>query len=1407
MDVFITPTLLSSPLPNYTFDEPDHKAMNQPNKYPLQTSRWLMIAALCAGPATHMPAALITVTNQINNYAETTAANSAFYTQSPDNAINLADLSYGGGIAGMTGSLGGGGRIGAGDGASLTSTGTLTILGNSTSSGGWVDGNKIPAGITLTFDVTFSISTPAGFLTTQGNSGTQLGNGIGVTDTAGSTGQLVPGTVVEISQITINNVSWSGTLAEAGFSITPGGVGNARYNRLRSNNFTEASAGATVTVGGDSWGFGTSVGGQGGNLVINNNYTDTVGFVTAGPMVISTELGAWNLKGIGFEIEATYEITGEAITPTWAGGGGDDNWSTGANWDGGLAPTNGQPVRFGAALRQNNFNDLTDLTVAGMAFTNSGFTLNGNTLTNTAYLTNQTGTTTLNLNYVVGGTGSKRWHFLNNSKIILQGEVFNPSASSSLLLSGLGELIVTNSGAIVWGSNVVNQNIAVGQLAESTNILTVANGGVITISNAASGVNANRIRLGVVEASMGTLNINNGGVIALPDSPINDGRGQLTIGFGSNSTAIVNLNPGGRLLVQRIDGTDVNSDSTFNFNGGLLQAHRINAATFFPNMDRVQIRNGGAVVEITNTITFATALTEDPSSPGGGLVKLGGGNLTLTNGNTYTGPTIVSNGTLTVWLPSSSGAMTLRPDAQLSIAVNNSSLTVPAVTLDGNTNRLTFAFGDSGATTTPLFTTTLTKSGVTVINVTGTFTTTGSYPLIDYSTLSGSGSFQLGTRPLGTIASLVTNIANSSIDLLVSDIASDLLWSGAVNATWDIATTANWEFLSGGSGATTYNENVNSGDYVTFFNGFPNTAITLATSVKPLQMNFLNSSTPYSIAGGAGVGINGPGRMLVQGGGTVTLTTSNSFSGGVSNNLGFVEIGNDSALGTGPVTLWPVVTGLKNTGLRSDGSTARTLSNAIQFRSFAGNELNFQLGDTTANGKITFTGPVNLNARRNEISMDSDVEFSGTLTNGHIGKTGPGQLIFKGTSRFSNGDIVINQGDVVVAGGAWTNANEGLRLNAADGLSARVIVTNNGIVTLEGGSSLRVAGATVGSFAQGSGTNEFILYSGELNCVGNTGLATIGNPASLSQLGRIALLGGTVTARGIQGLANTGDTELVLNGATIRASLTGAGNLNNFIAGFTNAVIQAGGVVIETEAGRIANVTQALQGSGGLTKTGAGILRLDGVNSYTGATIVNGGALGGTGVIAGAVTVNAAGTLAPGNADIGTLTINNTLNLQGGALLKVNSSTLTSDQVSSLTDVAYGGGLVVTNLSGTPFVGGEVFQIFAASGSKSGNFSSVTILPETGATGSFNPATGELTISVTVAPVFDPISVVGGNLIWTGSGFPANGSYSILTSTNVAAPLAAWTTNSTGIFSGSGGFSNAIPLGLDPHRFFLLKTP
>jgi hypothetical protein len=66
----------------------------------------------------------------------------------------------------------------------------------------------------------------------------------------------------------------------------------------------------------------------------------------------------------------------------------------------------------------------------------------------------------------------------------------------------------------------------------------------------------------------------------------------------------------------------------------------------------------------------------------------------------------------------------------------------------------------------------------------------------------------------------------------------------------------------------------------------------------------------------------------------------------------------------------------------------------------------------------------------------------------------------------------------------------------------------------------------------------------------------------------------------------------------------------------------------------------------------------------------------------------------------------------------------------------------------------------------------------------------------------------GNNLLVSGSGGTPNGSLSVLTNGNIAAPVAGWGTNTTSTFDGSGNFSLSLPINAaTPRLFYLIKTP
>ena len=75
---------------------------------------------------------------------------------------------------------------------------------------------------------------------------------------------------------------------------------------------------------------------------------------------------------------------GAAQTFTWTGGSGNNRWTSGNNWSGGVAPTGagGENLVFpSGAARLSNNNTLNGASFNSITISGSGYTLSGNALT------------------------------------------------------------------------------------------------------------------------------------------------------------------------------------------------------------------------------------------------------------------------------------------------------------------------------------------------------------------------------------------------------------------------------------------------------------------------------------------------------------------------------------------------------------------------------------------------------------------------------------------------------------------------------------------------------------------------------------------------------------------------------------------------------------------------------------------------------------------------------------------------------------------------------------------------------------------------------------------------------------------------------------------------------------------
>ncbi len=431
--------------------------------------------------------------------------------------------------------------------------------------------------------------------------------------------------------------------------------------------------------------------------------------------------------------------------------------------------------------------------------------------------------------------------------------------------------------------------------------------------------------------------------------------------------------------------------------------------------------------------------------------------------------------------------------------------------------------------------------------------------------------------------------------------------------------------------------------------------------------------------------------------------------------------------------------------------------------------------DTPVNGNLTLGGNI-------------------TTSGNDLTKLGAGTLTLGGVDSFAG--YLINVGTNIITGNVTANGTGGSRFVLANANAAY-----NSTMVIQPGATFNVTGnfTDSGVIGRDGGVARVVQNGGTFNFnMGNQGFLFIGasgNPATraaydmnggvLDMNGKtlgIALGAGVV----ITGLVNQASGVITnvgnvlfspfftqgygiynLSGGTI---YIGSGGITAFggasyelnLGGGTVAagtswssplnmnLTGVNGAVTFDTAGNNITLSGVLSGTGGLTKAGSGTLELAGADTYTGNTTVN----------AGTLRLDLAGSTA------------SVLRIINGAILNLN----------------YGGTLVVPAVytNGVALPGGV--------------YTSVN-LP------AFITGTGSLTVPSS-SPVVNPAYVSGGNLIVTGSGGTPGAPYVWLTSTNVAAPVALWTTNSVGTFNGSGNFSNAFPISLlTPAKFFRLRTP
>jgi len=955
-------------------------------------------------------------------------------------------------------------------------------------------------------------------------------------------------------------------------------------------------------------------------------------------------------------------VQAASVNRTW-NGSTDGNWGTSANWTPSGSPVSASPfdsVIFSGTTQLATTNNLST-SISNLTFTAGGFTVNGNSLIIRNSITNSAGVNIVNIP-VTFANNPKNWDVAAGAEIDFTGgsgtatytgnPPFEKYDAGNVRFSGVNlwaqgadiaggalildngsltvtndgfrliaangawsGLIITNGGTLTLGANSVGKsfNLKLGSTANlsGTNELDIYSG-QITL-----GQNLTQFIVGAAVGTYGIVNQNGGAIIYTNANVGND----LLLANAAGTTGVYNLN-GGLLLVPLIQGGSGGGSSYFNFNGGTLTPYTtLNAGNFIQSLTALTVKNGGAVIDTTNiNLTISQPLLNGGS---GGLTKLGVGTLTLSGASTYIGTSVISAGELIVpTLQTGGGAFQVADNTALgvTVAAAGTSLKATALTLGssaGATNEL--FLGAAGNPTSPVIVATnLTVHGSIVVNVYGAGFSIGQFPLIKYGTASGvnAGAFQLNLLPAGVSAFLSNNVANASVDLVITA-APTILWTGAANNSWDIGTSVNW-YDPIGLQAVTYSD----GSAVRFDDtATGSTSISLATTVSPGGIIVTNNSATYSF-GGSG-GIAGAGALTKNGTGTLIVSTPNTYSGNTVINGGLLQLGNPQAIpggaGAGNVTVngqldlagnSPAINGLNGSGSIQNSSGSSTLT----------------VGANNASGS-----------------------YSGTITDasGSIAlvKSGSGTETLTANNNFSGGTTVAG-GTLQVGSGAslgsgslsFQTPSAGVTLAAYSGpvnLNNPVYVFGSGPVNFDttGGDILLNAPLT--------GTGPNIIKKGYNNLrIEPNGAGYSAGGVLLIYQGGVVVDGGSWTnlSQGTQFYANGTDTArlVVTNGGSYYAGFGGTGTYNiqlgytPNLTGTNELDLTSGQLIFgpsfrQIIAGNSVGTVGVVNQTGGtilfqtVTNTGYGIKLGNNTNTvgnyyFNGGTLVTPRVIGGTGI-------------------------------------------------------------------------------------------------------------------------------------------------------------------------------------------------
>ncbi|EAB8933702.1 autotransporter outer membrane beta-barrel domain-containing protein [Salmonella enterica] len=1105
------------------------------------------------------------------------------------------------------------------------------------------DGTISAYGTANTYGIHYGESTSGGVITNTGSITTTgggagdasvyvHGNGDGtVVNNSGTMSSTVYGVYLDSARSkghTLNNQA--GGAISANTAVAINGNGNTITNQGKmtgvsdgllisgNNNIVTTSGGEISGKNGIrvSKGSGNQITTESGSAIVakDNGILINSGAnnVTNGGSI--TAIGSSNSYGIQYNSGASGTITNTGTITTTGKGAGDAS-----------------VYAHGGAVTINNSGTM-DSSVFGVYVT-TGHTLNnlagGSITANTAVQLNGNNNTLANAGAILGDT-------------------------NGVTISGSGNTL-TSQGKITGGTNAILINSG-----SKNNTLTLNTGteisGSITDDNNSASANNNLILdgEGTLGSSISGLNsVTSSGDWTLSGATMNLSGTTNSALWVKSGTLILN----GAMTAK---GATVDSGTTLQIgNGGTLGAF---------NGDIVD--NGTLTFNRSDAAAYGSVI-----SGSGNVVKQGGGELTLSNNNSYSGGTTIAEGTLTATAGGALGSGNIDNLAYLKLDAASASdpfivadlTTHSGATVEigaGSTLQANTLTQQDGSTLTADLTAT---SGPAIraknVNLDGTLNVASpasqepirstddliSLALIE-SDNAISGDFDditINGNAMNPDA-FITVVGQKNVNDTHYDLVETLTWyADRDNAAIDAHGTFNLADADDSFTVNTVLENVdaNSGwngqsltktGAGTLILNAENTytgsttiseGTLIATNVEALGTGNVtdNATLEMNTGGDFDNAISGSGQVVKSGDETLTLSGANSYTGGTTISGGTLVASNVEALGTGDITdnaTLELSTGgdfannIGGTGsVVKSGDKTLTLSGSNTYTggtTISGGTLVVSNVEALGSGDVTDNATLELNT-----GGDFDNAISGS---GQVVKSGDKTLTLSGANSYtggttiSDGTLVASNVEALGSGNVTDDAT--LELNTGGDFDNAI--SGSGQVVKSGDKTLTLSGAN--SYTGGTTISGGTLVASNVDALGS-GDVTDNATLELNTGGDFANnIGGTGS------VVKSGDETLTLSGTnTYRGGTTISGGTlvaSNVEALGTGDVTDNATLELNTGG----DFDNNIGGTGSVVKSGDETLTLSGANSYTGGTTISGGTLVATSVDAlgsGDVTDNA----------------------------------------------------------------------------------------------------------------------------------------------------------------------------------------